>query len=50
MLNFKSTVEPAFDYSNLEAHELANLLPMIDDVNFEEGHWKRDIEKNEVVF
>jgi hypothetical protein len=47
MLNFKSTVEPPFDYSNLEAHELANLLPMIDDVNF--ANLKADIEKNGIL-
>ena len=47
MLNFKSAPEPAFDYSNLEAHELANLLPMIDDVNF--ANLKADIEKNGIL-
>ena len=45
MLNFKP--EPAFDYSNLEAHELANLLPMIDDANF--ANLKVDIEKNGIL-
>ena len=47
MLNFKSAPEPAFDYSNLEATELANLLPMIDDVNF--ANLKADIEKNGIL-
>jgi ParB-like chromosome segregation protein Spo0J len=47
MLNFKSAAEPAFDYDNLEAHELANLLPMIDDANF--ANLKADIEKNGVL-
>ena len=36
--------QPAFNYDNLEARELANLLPTIDDVNFE--NLKADIEKN----
>src|SRR5262249_46229431 len=43
MLNFKS----AFDYDNLEAHELANLLPMIDAVNF--ANLKADIAKNGII-
>jgi hypothetical protein len=47
MLNFKSAPKPAFDYSNLEAHDLANLLPMIDDVNF--ANLKADIEKNGIL-
>src|SRR5262245_32996697 len=50
MLSFtKSQPEPkpAFDYDNLEAHELANLLPMIDDVNF--ANLKADIEKNGIL-
>jgi len=47
MLNFKSAAEPAFDHDNLEAHELANLLPMIDDANF--ANLKADIEKNGVL-
>ena len=47
MLNFKSTAEPAFDYSALSAHELADLLPMIDDVNFE--NLKADIAKNGIL-
>ena len=47
MLNFKSAAEPAFNYDNLEAHELANLLPMIDDVNF--ANLKADIEKNGIL-
>jgi len=47
MLNFKSAAEPTFDYDNLEAHELANLLPMIDDVNF--ANLKADIEKNDIL-
>jgi ParB-like nuclease family protein len=47
MLNFKSAVEPAFDYSALKAHELADLLPMIDGVNFE--NLKADIAKNGIL-
>jgi ParB-like chromosome segregation protein Spo0J len=47
MLNFKSTAEPAFDYSDLSAHELADLLPMIDDANFE--NLKADIAKNGIL-
>jgi hypothetical protein len=39
--------EPAFDYANLRAHELADLLPMIDDVNF--ANLKADIEKNGIL-
>ena len=47
MLNCKSAPEPAFSYDNLQAHELANLLPMIDDVNF--ANLKADIEKNGIL-
>jgi len=47
MLNFISAHEPTFDYSDLVAHELANLLPMIDDVNF--ANLKADIEKNGIL-
>jgi hypothetical protein len=47
MLNFKSAAEPAFNYDNLEAHELANLLPIIDDVNF--ANLKADIERNGIL-
>jgi hypothetical protein len=39
--------EPAFDYANLKAHELADLLPMIDGVNFE--NLKADIAKNGIL-
>jgi hypothetical protein len=45
MLNFKSA--PAVDYENLTAHELADLLPMIDGVNFE--NLKADIAKNGIL-
>ena len=45
MLNFKS--EPAFDYSVLSAHELSDLLPMIDDANF--ANLKADIAKNGIL-
>jgi hypothetical protein len=37
----------AFDFSDLTAHELANLLPMIDDVNF--ANLRADIEKNGIL-
>jgi len=48
MLNFIFTsAGPAFDYSALEPHELANLLPMIDDVNF--ANLKADFEKNGIL-
>jgi ParB/Sulfiredoxin domain len=47
MLNFKPAPQPAFDYDNLEAHELADLLPMIEGVNFE--NLKADIAKNGVL-
>jgi ParB-like chromosome segregation protein Spo0J len=39
--------DPDFDYDNLEAHELANLLPMIDDLNF--ANLRADIEKNGIL-
>src|SRR5262249_50382334 len=39
--------EPAFDYDNLKAHELADLLPMIDGTNFE--NLKADIAKNGIL-
>jgi hypothetical protein len=48
MLNLKSVVAlPTIDHDNLEAHELANLLPMIDNANFE--NLKADIEKNGIL-
>jgi ParB-like nuclease domain len=45
MLNFRPSVP--VDYENLTAHELADLLPMIDGVNFE--NLKADIAKNGII-
>src|SRR5690348_1465957 len=47
MLNFKSAPEPAFDYERMASHELANLLPMIDQTNYE--NLKADIAKQGIL-